>query len=110
VSELQGLGAITHELEAAGAEVLAISPDPNARSQQLADGLRVNYRFLSDSDLVVTRRLGLVHRGGGAGGADVPRPATIVIDRQGVVRWTFFADNVQTRPDARDVLRAVRSL
>ena len=110
MSELQGLGAITHELEAAGAEVLAISPDPNERTQKLADGLRVNYRFLADTDLAVTRRLGLIHRGGGPGGVDVPRPATIVIDRQGIARWTLFADNVQLRPDAREVLRAVRAL
>ena len=110
MSELQGLGAITRELEAAGAEVLAVSPDRNERSQELADRLRVGYRFLADTDLTVTRRLGLVHAGGGPGGTDVPRPAAIVIDRQGVVRWTAFSDNVQLRPDAREVLRAVRAL
>ena len=110
MAELQGLGAITHELEASGAEILAISPDPNERSQQLADRLKVGYRFLADTDLTVTRRLGLVHHGGGEGGKDVPRPATIVIDRDGVVRWTFFANNVQVRPDPREVLSAVRGL
>ena len=54
--------------------------------------------------------LPVVHPGGGEGGQDVPRPATIVIDRNGVVRWARFADNIQTRPDAREVLRAVRAL
>jgi peroxiredoxin len=58
----------------------------------------------------VTRRVGLVHPGGGEGGQDVPRPATIVIDRNGVVRWARVADNIQTRPDSREVLRAVRAL
>jgi len=58
----------------------------------------------------VTRRLGLVHQGGGEGGKDVPRPATVVIDRQGIVRWAAYADNVQSRPDTQDVLRAVRAL
>jgi hypothetical protein len=96
--------------DAAGAEVLAISPDSNERSQELARRLRVHYRFLADPDLAVTRRLGLVHRGGGPGGRDVPRPATIVIDRDGIVRWTALADNVQVRPDPREVLRAVRAL
>jgi peroxiredoxin len=90
--------------------VLAISPDPNGRSQQLAERLRARYRFLADTDLAVTRRLGVVHRGGGAAGQDVPRPATIVVDRDGVVRWALFADNVQVRPDPREVLRAVRTL
>jgi peroxiredoxin len=90
--------------------VLAISPDPNARSQALADRLGVGYRFLADTDLAVTRRLGLVHRGGGEGGKDVPVPATIVIDRAGTVRWTRYAENFQVRPDAREVVRVVRSL
>jgi peroxiredoxin len=101
---------MTRELETGGVEVLAVSPDPNERSQQLADRLKVGYRFLADTDLAVTRRLGLVHAGGGPGGADVPRPATIVIDRDGVVRWAALADNFQLRPDARDVLRAVKGL
>jgi hypothetical protein len=40
----------------------------------------------------------------------VPRPATIVLDREGVVRWVSLSDNYQIRPDPRDVLRAVRGL
>ena len=67
-------------------------------------------RFLADTDITVTRRLGLVHHRGGADGKDVPRPATIVVDRDGVVRWELFAHNVQVRPDTREVLRAVRAL
>ena len=90
--------------------MLAISPDTNARSQELAKRLRVNYRFLADRDLAVTRRLGLVHAASGPDGDDVPKPATVVIDRTGVVRWAAFADNVQGRPDPRAVLEAVRSL
>jgi peroxiredoxin len=90
--------------------VLALSPDSNARSQELANRLGVSYRFLADTDLAVTRRLGLVHAGGGPNGADVPRPATVIIDRAGVVRWTAFGDNVQSRPDPREILRAVRAL
>ena len=89
---------------------MAVSPDPNERSQELADRLRVRYRFLADTDLAVTRRLGLVHAAGGVGGKDVPRPAAVVIDRQGIVRWTAFSNNVQLRPDAQEVLRAVRAL
>jgi len=90
--------------------VLALSPDSNERSQQLANRLHVNYRFLADTDLAVTRRLGLVHAGGGPGGKDVPRPATILIDRAGVVRWAAFGTNVQSRPDPNEILKAIRAL
>jgi peroxiredoxin len=91
-------------------QILAISPDSNERSQTLAERLRARYRFLTDRDLTVTRRYGLVHAGGGHKGQDVPRPTTVVIDRQGIVRWLSLADNIQVRPDPEDVARAVRGL
>jgi peroxiredoxin len=90
-------------------EIIAVSPDPNERSQRLADGLRLGYHFVADRDLAVTRRYGLVHPRGGRHGEDVPRPATLVLDRDGVVRAYWVADNFQVRPDAADVLRAVRA-
>ena len=110
MAELQGLGAQLSQAERAGVEIIAISPDPNERSQKMADGLHLAYRFVADRDLAVTRRYGLVHAGGGPDGQDVPRPTTVVIDRDGVVRWFSVSRNVQVRPDPGDVLRAVRSL
>jgi peroxiredoxin len=110
MAELQGLGAQLSEAERAGVEIVAISPDPNERSQQVADGLRLDYRFLADPELAVTRRYGLVHAGAGPGGQDLPRPATVVLDRDGVVRWFSVTRNYQVRPDPEDVLGIVRSL
>src|SRR5712691_4052119 len=78
MAELQGLGAHLSEAEKAGVEIVAVSPDPNERSQKLAEGLRLGYRFLADRDLAVTRRYGLVHAGAGPNGQDVPRPTTRV--------------------------------
>jgi peroxiredoxin len=91
-------------------QILAISPDSNERSQALAERLRARYRFLTDRDLTVTRRYGLVHARGGNKGQDVPRPTTVVIDRQGIVRWLSLADNIQVRPEPGGVARAVRGL
>ena len=98
------------ELGDQGVQILAISPDPNERSQQLAERLRARYRFLTDRDLAVTRRYGLLHARGGNRGQDVPRPTTVVLDRHGVVRWLQLADTIQVRPDPTDVARAVRQL
>ena len=91
-------------------QILAISPDPNTKSQELADRLKARYRFLTDGDLALTRRYGLVHARGGPNGQDVPIPTTVVIDRHGIVRWLKLADNYQVRPDPADVARAVRAL
>ncbi|PYN94788.1 MAG: hypothetical protein DMD89_20765 [Candidatus Rokuibacteriota bacterium] len=110
MAELQGLGAHLSQAEKAGVEIVAVSPDPNERSQKIAEGLHLGYRFLADRDLAVTRRYGLVHAGAGPNGQDVPRPATVVLDRDGVVRWFSVTRNFQVRPDPNDVLRAVRAL
>ena len=110
MAELQGVGAALSEAERAGLEIVAVSPDRNEQSQKLAEGLRLAYRFVADTDLAVTRRYGLVHARGGADGQDVPRPATVVLDRAGVVRWVSVSRNYQVRPDPDDVLRAVRAL
>jgi peroxiredoxin len=110
MAELQGLGAALSDAEQAGVEIVAVSPDPNERSQKLAEGLRLGYRFVADRDLAVTRRYGLVHPGAGPKGEDVPRPATVVLDRDGIVRWFSVSRNYQVRPDPDDVLRALRAL
>lgn len=110
MAELQGLGAELSEAEKAGVEIVAVSPDPNERSQEMAHNLKLAYHFVADRDLAVTRRYGLVHPRGGPNGEDVPAPATIVLDRDGVVRWLSVSRNFQVRPDPGDVLRAVRAL
>ena len=110
MAELQGLGAALSDAERAGIEVVAVSPDPNEQSQKLAEGLRLGYRFVADRDLAVSRSWGLVQPRGGPEGQDVPRPATVVLDRDGVVRWFSVSRNLQVRPDPGDVLSAVRSL
>ena len=91
-------------------EVTATAPDSGEPNQNVADGLRLGDRFLADPDLAATRRYGLVHAGGGPDGQDVPRPATVVLDREGVVRWFSVTRNYQVRPDPGEVLRAVRAL
>ena len=91
-------------------QILAISPDANERSQELAERLKARYRFLADRNLAVTKRYGLLHARGGPNGRDVRAPATIVLDRDGTVRWLTVADNYQVRPDPADVTRAARAV
>ena len=76
----------------------------------MAEGLKLAYRFVADGDLAVTRRYGLVHARGGAEGQDVPRPATVVLDREGVVRWVSVSRNFQVRPDRRRRARGAGTL
>jgi peroxiredoxin len=51
-----------------------------------------------------------VHVAGGQNGEDVPLPATVIVDRNGVVRWVSVTDNFQVRPDPAVVARVLRGL
>ena len=65
---------------------------------------------MADGDLAVTRRYGLVHVAGEQNGEDVPLPATVIVDRDGRVRWMSVTDNFQVRPDPALVARVLREL
>lgn len=89
-----------NDIHGAGAEVLAISVDPVEASQQLAADLKLAYVLLSDPELKVIDAYGVRHPGGG-GGKDIARPATFILDRDGVVRWRDLTENyrVRVRPE-----------
>jgi peroxiredoxin len=63
------------------------------------------YTFLSDADAAATRRYGLLHKGAGADGKDIARPAEILIDPNGTVRWINLTEDFRVRARPEEVLR-----
>jgi peroxiredoxin len=89
-----------------GARVVAVVVDPPDRNAQVVRELGLDFPVLSDPDLAVIDRFGLRHAGG-IPGADIARPATFVLDRDGVVRWRDLTENYRIRPRPDDVLRVI---
>ena len=56
------------------------------------------------------KRYGLLHEHGRMGTSDIARPADLLLDGQGVIRWAMFTDNwrVRARPEA--LLEAAKQL
>jgi peroxiredoxin len=52
----------------------------------------------------------LRHAGAGPEGNDIARSASVLIDRDGVVRWTEITRNFRVRPTPADVLAAIDAL
>lgn len=79
---------------------MAISVDPVEASQKLAADLKLDFQLLSDPDLKVIDTYSVRHPGGG-GGKDIARPATFILDREGVVRWRELTENyrIRVRPE-----------
>jgi hypothetical protein len=52
----------------------------------------------------------MVHNGGGEGGRDIARPAELLVDRSGVVRWVNLTDDVRVRARPEQLLAAARGV
>ena len=76
----------------------------------MVEKLGLEYRVLSDSDREAIRAYGVLHPGASIDGGDIARPATLVIDADGIVRWRNLTENwrVRVRPDS--VIEALAGL
>jgi len=78
-------------------KIVAISADPPEASAKVKGELGLGFPLLSDEDEQVIKRYGLLHSDG-YGDEDISRPANLLLDGQGVIRWAIFTDNVRVRP------------
>ncbi|MBZ5654750.1 MAG: peroxiredoxin family protein [Acidobacteriia bacterium] len=69
----------------------------------------ISFPFLLDEDSTVTKEYGLYHAIG-IDAFDIAHPATLVIDRRGVVRYIYRSDNQNDRAPLEGVLIAVREI
>lgn len=71
--------------------------------------LHLPFPLLSDVDEQVIKRYRLLHPKG-HGGADIARPAVLLLDGQGVIRWAMFTDNFRVRARPEALLQAAKQL
>ncbi|HCK84878.1 MAG TPA: alkyl hydroperoxide reductase [Hyphomonadaceae bacterium] len=102
-------------IEATGARVTLISPQPQAHTQQLAHKHGVRFEYYVDVGNRAARLLGIDHPAGLPFGmqvlgydADTVLPTVIVTDKDGVVRWTHETDNYRVRPEPDLFLSVLR--
>lgn len=76
--------------------------DAVERNAELAADAGLELRIGADPELRAIDAYGLRHDGREEG--PMARPATFLIDRQGVVRWRDLTDNYRMRPRPEDLL------
>ena len=127
-TQLRDYQARLDEIEAAGAQLVAISPEVPDSSRATRDANALAFPVLSDAGHRVSRDYGLVFRVDGAtrdryeavgidlarahGGDawELPVPATYVIDRDGTIRSAFVEADYTQRASVGQVLEALRAL
>lgn len=89
---------------------MAISVDAPKVSADLRKRAGYTFTFLSDPNTEVIRRYSLLHRGGGPDKTNIARPAEFLVDRDGVVRWTNFTEDIRVRARADEMLAAAQAI
>ena len=90
-------------------EIAAISVDSTEESLKLSQAKGYTFPVLSDPQAEVIRRYGLLHPKGGENGHDIARPAEILIDASGKIRWENLTDDIRVRARPGQVLQAFDS-
>ena len=98
------------DFKAAGIRPVAISVDPPEVTRDLSRKAGYTFTVLSDPNAEVIRRYHLLHTGGGPDGQEIARPAEFLVDRERVVRWANFTEDVRVRARAQEMLNAAQAV
>lgn len=90
-------------------KIVGISVDPPEESARLKRELHLNFPLLSDRDGQMIKRYGLVDSTEFAGGG-YARPAVLLLDGTGVIRWAMFTENFRVRVHPDALLAAIERL
>jgi peroxiredoxin len=124
--QMEQLVKIEPELEKMGYQVLAISPDKPEKLEESQSKHHINYTLLSDRSMEIIRKFGLAYQVGketllkmqdlgisldSSTGNDLhllPVPAAYVVDKNGVIHFVYFNQDIKVRVNPDDLLNAAR--
>lgn len=97
--------------------ILAVSAEDGERQRRMVDRVREEYgvdlregvTLLSDPDHAVIDRYGILNADASPD-RPIPHPTTLVLDREGVVRWRFTEVDYRVRPTNQDILEALDAI
>jgi len=126
--ELRALQRAMEDIEAAGATLVAVSPNTPDNSMTVVEKHGLSFPVLSDHDNGVARQFNLVYemtaenienyqeKGrdvaamNGSDRWELPIPATYVIDGDRVIRYAFVDSNHRVRAEPAEVVRVAAGL
>jgi peroxiredoxin len=122
---MEAMNLIVPQIENAGATLFGVSPQTVQQSFFMADQHRLNFSLLSDINNDLARQFGLVYRVpdyqqsvyrsafinlpfiNGSDSWELPVPATYIVDREGIIRYSSINPDYSQRPEPADVLDAL---
>ena len=125
--QLEAMNEHLPSFQAAGASIVAISPQKPQQAFFMRDQHKLRFPLLSDSGNRVARQFGLVYRvpeyqqevyrrsfvnlpfTNGDESWELPAPATFVIARDGVIRFVRVDVDYRNRPEPEEILQVLSS-
>ena len=125
---LDALEAVLPEIEAAGALLVALTPETGGRTLVTKRALSLSYEVLADVDNVVAMQFGIVFRmpemyrallaragidlaeRQGNPGWLIPIPATYVVGRDGMIQHAWVNADFTQRADPGEIVRLLREM
>ena len=89
--------------------VWAVAHDEPDKLRELRDAQGTALTFLVDPGASTIRQYGIFNDAD-TRGREIPHPATLVIDKQGVVRYLRIDEDYRERPHVGDLLEVLRNL
>jgi peroxiredoxin len=100
---LRGLRPRLEDFKNSRVSVVAVGPMTPEEAKEFG----LAFPVLSDPDLKTSAKYGLVHEKGMLG-KDVPRPTTLLIDKDRKIRWMRAETSVRVRPDPDEIFELLR--
>jgi peroxiredoxin len=125
---LRGFHKALPDIQAAGASLVAISPETSENATNTIQKNQLDFTVLSDRDNTVARTYGIAYKvptavvdtlrkGGrdlarlnGSDSGELPLGVTYVIDTDRVIRYAYLDSNYRRRAEPADVIAALKAL
>lgn len=113
-SQVENLTVYYKDIIDLGARLILVTPKPLETTKRVAEFFEVEFDFWLDDELSVTKQLGLLHVAGVPKGHrkeygdDTVWPTALVVDPNGIIRYTELSKFITDRPNPEALLRELR--
>ncbi len=116
MAQIKELAQAYQQIEACGARVALVAPQPHRNTKALAKKFDVDFDFYTDKGNKAARILGIANAWGTPFGMQVlgyssetVLPTVIITDPDGVILWADETDNYRVRPEPETFLSVLRN-
>ncbi len=112
-SQVENLSEHYKDIVDLGARLILVTPKPLGTTRRVAEFFEVEFDFWLDADLAIAGQLGLLEKAGVPEdhrkeyGEDTVWPTALVVDRNGMIVYSYLSKSISDRPDAKVLLQAL---